>query len=519
MGAREDVMAAEQSERGRRRSSRPRRAIRSKTAYRHLENPFTPTTVFSEDQVAHVHESALAYLQASGIRVLLPEARRLFREARAVVEDETRMVRLDADLVRWAVASAPSSFEIHARNQANTARIGGRGLSLLAVAGPPYVSDLERGRRPGTLADFEHFVMLTQRCDVLHAITPAVEAQDVPMNLRHLATGHSMLTISDKVPYVNARGRGVVADGFEMIRIANGLTDDQFRAAPYVWTNINTNSPRQLDIPMSMGIIDFAAAGQATIMTPFTLSGAMAPVSLAGALVLQHIEALAAITLSQVVRAGAPIVYGAFTSNVDMKSGAPAFGTPEGVKAAIASGQLARHIEVPWRSQAASTSNTEDAQGGYETMLSMMACLMGGANVVVHAAGWQEGGLTASLEKFVLDVEMLQIIAETFQPVVLDDAELAIDAIDDVGPGGHFFGTQHTLDRFETAFYEPTVFTRQNFGQWTDGGSSTAAQRAHHVWQQWIREFERPPIDDAVQAALDEFVARRTAAGGALPES
>jgi trimethylamine--corrinoid protein Co-methyltransferase len=285
-----------------------------------------------------------------------------------------------------------------------------------------------------------------------------------------------------------------------------------------VWTNINTNSPRQLDIPMSMGIIDFAAAGQATIMTPFTLSGAMAPVSLAGALVLQHIEALAAITLSQVVRAGAPIVYGAFTSNVDMKSGAPAFGTPEGVKAAIASGQLARHIDVPWRSQAASTSNTEDAQGGYETMLSMMACLMGGANVVVHAAGWQEGGLTASLEKFVLDVEMLQIIAETFQPVVLDDAELAIDAIDDVGPGGHFFGTAAHARPVRDGLLRagPSSPARTSASGPTAARIDRRPSERTTCGSSWLRRVRtEPPLDDAVHAdASTTIVARRTAAGG-----
>jgi trimethylamine---corrinoid protein Co-methyltransferase len=354
---------------------------------------------------------------------------------------------------------------------------------------------------------------------VLHSTTPTVEPQDVPLHFRHLRTTRSSLVLSDKVPFLYARGRGVVADGFEMVRIANGIDEDAFAQRPYCWTNINTNSPRQLDVPMSVGIIDFARAGQVAIMTPFTLSGAMAPVTLAGALLLQHVEAIAAISLAQAVRPGAPVVYGAFTSNVDMKSGAPAFGTPEAVRAAIASGQLARHVGVPWRSQGASTSNTEDAQAGYETMMSMMGCLSGGANLVIHAAGWQEGGLTASMEKFVLDVEMLQMLAEAMLPIAVDDAELGIESIDEVGPGGHFFGTTHTLDRFETAFYQPEVFTRQNFGQWTEGGSVDAGGRATGVWRRWLAEYEEPHVDDAVRAALDDYVDRCVASGGTHPES
>ena len=504
---------------GRRRSGRGPRVLRDVTSRRQLRNPFGGAKVITDDQVAHIHESALAYLQRSGIRVLLPEARRYFAAAAATVDDDTQMVQLDIELTRSLLALAPAEFTITAQNPLRSVTVGGDHLMLLPVGGPPYASDRVRGRRPGTFADFEAFTRLTQRADVLHGTAPCVEAQDVPMRFRHLHTTAATLTLSDKVPYFFARGRGQVADSFEMIRLANGLTLDEFHAQPYCWTNINTNSPRQLDIPMCMAIIDSAAAGQATVMTPFTLAGAMAPVTLAGALLLQHVEAISAIALAQIVRSGAAVVYGAFTSNVDMKSGAPAFGTPEGFTAAIASGQLARHLGVPWRSQATSTSNTEDAQGAGETMISLTGALLGGANVVMHSAGWQEGGLTASFEKFVLDVEMLQVMAESMQPVVVDDATLAIDAIDDVGPGGHFFGTAHTLERFETAFHDPLVFTRQNFGQWTDAGAQDAAERAAGVWQQWLRDFEPPALDGDAQAALAEFVERRIAEGGAQPES
>ena len=503
----------------RRRTGRGPRVVRDATARRQLRNPFGGGRSLSDDEVAYIHETALAYLQRSGLRVLLPEARRGFATAGAMVDDAEEMVRFDVDHLRSLLSLAPPEFTITARNPQRSVTLGGSHLMLLPVAGPPYASDRLHGRRPGSLSDSDNFMRLTQRTEVLHGTAPCVEAQDVPMQFRHLRTTASALTLSDKVPYFYARGRGVVADSLEMIRLANGVTEDEFRARPHCWTNINTNSPRQLDVPMCMGIIDSAAAGQVTIMTPFTLAGAMAPVTVAGALLLQHIEALAAIALAQVVRPGAPVVYGAFTSNVDMKSGAPAFGTPEGVTAAIASGQLARHVGVPCRSHATRTSNTEDAQGAGETMLSLTGALLGGANVVLHSAGWQEGGLTASLEKFVLDVEMLDVLAEAMQPLVVDDASLAVDAIDDVGPGGHFFGTAHTLERFETAFHEPSVFTRQNFGQWTDSGAHDAGDRATGVWQQWLRDYERPPMAADAYAAVEDFVARRVAEGGAHPES
>ncbi|MEI8237784.1 MAG: trimethylamine methyltransferase family protein [Actinomycetota bacterium] len=502
-------------DRGRRRVGRSARPARSTADYTHLVNPFEPARVMSDDQVAHLHEAALGVLQDSGVKVLLGEARQRFAAAGAKVDDDQQVVRLGRDMVLDAIASAPAEFDLVARNPERSLRVGGRNMMLLPVAGPPFVSDLQRGRRNGTMDDFDVFARLVQRTDVLHGMAPSIEAQDVDLRVRHLATTRSTLVLTDKVPYGYARGRGIVADCLEMVRLANGVDHDTFRSHPYVWTNINTNSPRQIDIPMCMGIIDFAAAGQAAIMTPFTLSGAMAPVSLAGALVLQHAEALAAMTLAQIVRRGAPVVYGAFTSNVDMRSGAPAFGTPETARAAIASGQLARYIGVPWRSQAASTSNVEDAQAGYETMVSMTAALMGGANVVVHAAGWQEGGLTASLEKFVLDVEMLQIVAETFRPLDTSEPELALGSIADVAPGGHFFGTEHTLQRFDTAFYEPTVFTRENFGQWTEHGAVTSAQRASGTWRRWVDEYQQPAIEPDRLAALDDFVARRIAQGGA----
>lgn len=326
--------------------------------YRHLVNPFDPLRILSDDQVAHLHTSAVNYLRDEGIRVTLPEARTIFAEAGAIVDDAL-MVRLDPDMVNAMLAAAPSEFTIHSPNGDRDLHLGGRNTVLLPAAGPPFVSDLERGRRTGTFDDYENFIRLIQSFDVMGTTMPVVEASDIPINVRHLHTNRSAVTLSDKVPFVYCRGRRRVRDSFDLMKIRFGIeTDEEFASRPRVFTTINTNSPRLLDVPMALGIIDFARLGQPVAMTPFTLAGAMAPVTMAGALVLQHMEAIAAITLSQLVRPGTPVMYGAFTSNVDMKSGSPAFGTPEAFKGAVASGQLARHIGIPWRSSGSSASNT-----------------------------------------------------------------------------------------------------------------------------------------------------------------
>ena len=253
------------------------------------------------------------------------------------------------------------------------------------------------------------------------------------------------------------------------------------------------------------------------IVTPFTLAGAMAPVTIAGALTLAHAEALFGITLSQLVRRGAPVVYGSFTSNVDMKSGSPAFGTPEYTKAAFGAGQLARHIRVPWRCSSATAANAPDAQAAYESEMSLWGALLGGCHFILHAAGWLEGGLTASLEKFILDVEMLQMFAEVFQPVAVSPEEIGLEAVAEAGPGGHFFATAHTMQRYRDAFYAPLVSDWRNYGAWSDDGAKTATERASTLWRATLESFEPPPLDPAVREALSEFVERRRAEGGAPP--
>ncbi|MGH7735138.1 MAG: trimethylamine methyltransferase family protein, partial [Gemmatimonadales bacterium] len=378
------------------------------------------------------------------MRVLLPEARARYHAAGASVDDDSGTVRLDRGMVMEALAKAPRIVDLVARAPERSVKLGDRHVVIVPVGGPPHITDTDRGKRPGTLADFKDLTRLCQAFDVIHVIGAMVEPQDVAPQLRHLAVTEAALTLSDKLPFVYSRGQAQVADSFAMIRLAHGIGEEAFRQRSFCYTVVNTNSPLQLDKPMAQGIIDFALAGQLVVVTPFTLAGAMAPITIPGALTQAHAEALAGITLAQITRPGAPVAYGSFTSNVDMRSGAPAFGTPEYVKAAFGAGQLARRIGLPWRSSGATSSNTPDAQAAYESEMSLWGALMGGCNMLIHGAGWLEGGLTASLEKFILDIEMLQMFAELFQPVPFSRDEMALDDMAEVGPGGHYFAAGHT---------------------------------------------------------------------------
>jgi trimethylamine--corrinoid protein Co-methyltransferase len=508
-----------------RRSRRPGidpgepRAARTTERYRQLRNPFVPLRVLSDDEVEQIHISALSILETIGMRVLLPDARRRLAAAGADVDSSTSMVRIDRGLVESALSTAPSMIEITAPEPARSVVLGDRHLAIAPVSGPPNATDLDRGRRPGSLRDFREMIMLTQSFDVVHLLGPVAEPQDVPTPLRHLEMTLAQLTLSDKIPFVFCRGQPQVYDCFAMIRAAHGISEEAFRDRPYTFTVVNTNSPLQLDIPMSQGIIDFAAAGQVVIVTPFTLAGAMAPVTVVGAVTLAHAEALAGVTLGQVTRPGAPMIYGGFTSNVDMKSGSPAFGTPEYVKACFAAGQLARRVGLPWRSSNATASNVADGQAVYESEMSLWGAFLGGCNVLMHGAGWLEGGLCTSYEKFILDIEMLQMLAEVFQPLVVSAEEIGTDAVAEVGPGGHFFSAAHTMQRYRTAFYAPLVSDWRNFGQWSEDGALTVTQRANKVWHKTLEQFVAPDHDPAMMEQLKEFVAKRTEEGGAAPES
>jgi len=464
--------------------------------------------MLSDDHVEHLHHSSLHLLATTGMRVLHNGARQRLAAAGCVVD--VLIVRFDPEMVEATVALAPSSFTLRARNPRHNLVIGGRHVAFTSVGGPAFVSDSVRGRRPGTHAEQQDYLRLIQSLGIIHQEGGGpFEAMDLPPETRHLDLCHSLIRLLDKNWQGIALGRDRAADCIEMAAIGLGTDRAGLAERPALLTIVNTNTPLTLDIPMAEGLMELSGAGQAVCITPFTLAGAMAPATLAGALVLQNAEVLAVATLTQLVRPGAPVMYGSFTSNVDMRSGSPAFGTPEYTKAAQASGQLARRYGLPFRSSNTTAANTVDAQAAYESAMSLWGAIMGGANLVNHAAGWLEGGLTASFEKLIIDAEMLQMMAEYLQPIVIDDDSLGLEAIAAVGPGGHFFGSPHTMQRYETAFYSPLVSDWRNFETWFEAGAVDATERAHLIWKELLEHSDSPVLEPAIDEALTEFVVGR----------
>jgi trimethylamine--corrinoid protein Co-methyltransferase len=468
--------------------------------------------LLDEDQLSAVHEASLTLLQDVGIEFMGAAARRVFGSAGAIVDHETGIVRIPREVVEQAIASAPERFVVTPRNPNRRLEVGGDRIAFGLVAGPPTVHDRIRGRRTGNLDDYVTLVKLAQCFDVIHFVgNQPTSPQELPVRTRHLDTYLANLTYTDRTFHCLAIGRERTLDGIEMMAISRGLTLEQVVDEPCVLTIISVNSPRRFDEAMTDGLMAMAECGQPAVITPFTLMGAMTPVTLVAALIQQNAEALAGIALTQLVRPGTAVVYGAFTSNVDLRSGAPAFGTPENARATIAAGQLARRYGIPYRASNASASNAVDAQAAYESQMSIWAAVLGGAHLLYHGAGWMEGGLTASFEKLVLDVEMLQMMAVTIAPAIVTGSEVAegVAAIADVPTGGHFFGSPHTRARYETAFYEPLVSNRQNYESWEAAGSLTADQRATLIWQEALERYEQPPLDPEIEQRLGEYVARR----------
>ena len=483
--------------------------------WRDVRNPFPPLEVLSADELEHIHEASLTILEELGMEVLSDEARRLFREAGAKVDEEAKRVRPDRGLVMEQIAKAPAEFALHSRVPERDVTLGGNRVVVTAVSSAPNCSDLDQGRRPGTYKDFANLVRIAASLNCIHFFAGyPVEAIDLPVPTRHLDCYMAFITLTDRVWRTYALGAERSRDGIVMNRIARGISEAEMVEKPGLITLINTNSPLRLDEPMSQGLIEMASHGQAVAITPFTLLGAMAPTTLSGALAQQNAEALAGIALIQLVRPGNPSVYGGFTSNVDMKSGAPAFGTPEYVKATLAGGQLARRYKLPFRTSNVSASNAVDAQAAYESGMSLWAAFMSHGNMIHHGAGWMEGGLVASFEKMIVDAEMIQGMFETMQPIEVSDEAIGIEAMRDVGPGGHFFGTQHTLDRYETAFYAPMLSDWRNYESWREAGAPDAATRANRIWKQILENFEEPPFDPAIREELEAYVAKRKEEGG-----
>ena len=475
---------------------------------------FPPMTIISADEVEAIHRASLDVLEEIGMDFNLPEARELLKAAGAKIEGER--VRFDRAMVEETIRSAPQRFTLHARNPANHIEIGGNAMAWGTVGSPPSASDMEGGRRTGNFADYRDFLKLAQYFNAIDFIAGyPVEPIDVHASVRHLDALREAAVLTDKPFHAYSLGLERILDGIEIARIARGISAETLEREPSLFTIVNTNSPLKLDAPMLRGIIEMASRNQIVCVTPFTLAGAMAPVTVAGALVEQNAEALAGLVFTQVVRQGAPFIYGGFTSNVDMKSGAPAFGTPEYMKACIAGGQMARRYNVPYRTSNTCAANTVDAQAAYESVFSLWGVTMGGGNFIMHGAGWLEGGLVASFEKFVLDVDLIQMVMEFLQPLDTTSESLGVEAIREVGPGGHFFGAAHTLARYEHAFYAPIVSDWRNNQQWLAAGKPDAYRKAHQVYRQALADYAEPPMDAAIREELDAFVARRKKEGGA----
>jgi len=488
--------------------------------FQNLKNPYQPYNIVSDDQIEAIHNASMEVLEKIGINFLLREARDILKEAGADVREGESRVRFDRQMILELIAKTPAVFNMYARNPAHNIQYGGNNINFALVASPPNASDMIGGRRSGNMKDFCDFIRLGQSLNIVHMIGGyPVEPSDIPANIRHLKAESEVIRLSDKVSFGYALGRDRIRDSMEMVRIGRGVSWEQMEREPGIMTTVNANSPLQYDIPMLIGMIEMAKRGQPVSVTPFTLAGAMAPVTLAGALAQQNAEALAGIAFIQAVRPGAPVWYGGFTSNVDMKTGAPAFGTPEYAKAVLIGGQLTRRYGIPYRSSNVNASNAPDVQSAYESQMSIWPCMLAHCNLVKHALGWIEGGLCASFEKVIIDAEMLQMMAEVLTPVETKEDDFGLSAMQEVGPGGHYFGCAHTMERYENAFYMPILSDWRNFETWQDGGSLDATTRAHHLYKQILAEYQPPPLDDAIADELDAFVRRRTDEGGQDPNS
>ncbi|MFS4582535.1 trimethylamine methyltransferase family protein [Phaeobacter sp. C3_T13_0] len=481
---------------------------------RNIDRPIEP---LGPDGVEAIHIGAMRILEEIGIVFLNDEALDLFKDAGCKVVGDR--VHLDREFVMEMVAKAPSEFTITPRNPERHLPIGGDHILFGNVSSPPNYWDMSLNAKvAGTREQCQNLLKLTQYFNCIHfAGGYPVEPVDIHASVRHLDVLFDKLTLSDKVMHAYSLGQERVEDVMEMVRIAGGLTHEEFEARPHMYTNINSTSPLKHDQPMIDGCLRLARRGQAIVVTPFTLAGAMAPVTMAGAVAQSVAESLSAIALFQYVRPGTPCVIGTFTSNVDMKSGAPAFGTPEYMRSTQMTGQMARYYGLPMRSSGVCAANVPDGQAMWETSNSLWAAVQSGTNMVYHAAGWLEGGLIASPEKFIMDCEILQQIQRYMQPEVTGTGvdDIALEAVREVGNDGHFFGIQHTQDRYSTAFYQPYLSDWRNYEAWEAAGAVWTPERAHNLFKEIIAQFEAPSFDVARRDELADFVARRKSEGGA----
>ena len=486
--------------------------------YRQKKNPFQPMSIFSVDEIESIHEASLKVLCDTGMDIQSPRAVEILKRGGASVGSDGRRVRFEPGFIMEKIATTPSEFTLHGRNKERHVHVGGQSIINTMVASAPNVSDLDRGRILGNFEDYTNLIKLGEMLNTVHAFGGyPVEPCDLDVSVRHLKAVSAAACLTTKPLFGYAIGSERMLDVIEIVRISRGINKETLLKEPSITTVVNANSPLVYDKALLEGAIEMAEHNQPVIYTPFTLAGAMAPITVAGALVQQNAEALAGLAFHQCVKPGAPAMYGSFTSNVDMKSGSPAFGTPEYTQATIASGQLARKYKIPLRASNANASNAPDEQSVYESQMSLWACLLGQVNFILHGHGWIEGGLCASYEKVILDAEMNQMMEAFLQPAIVNKDTLGVEAIAEVGPANHFFAAQQTLDRYETEHYNPMLSDWRNFESWRDAGSETATQRANKIWKQLLEEYEEPKLKPEVEEGLSAFVDKRVAEGGAAP--
>jgi trimethylamine---corrinoid protein Co-methyltransferase len=465
--------------------------------------------ILSADAMATLDAGWRRLVTEIGVEFMSDRALDLFRNAGQKVEENT--VFLDPDFVLEQVAKAPREFDVAARNPANSVHIGGDSMVFGSVYGPPFVRQGDV-RRDATMDDFRNFTKLAQTFAVLDSAGGVIcEPNDTPLDSRHLDMTYALQTLTDKIYMGNVVSGVNARDTIEMGAILFGGRD-VIEQTPVSISLINCNSPLRWDDRMLDAQFEYSAANQAVVLTPFILMGAMSPVTIPAALVQQIAEALSGIALSQLIRPGCPVIFGSFLSNIDMQSGSPTFGTPESATGLLCTGQIARHFGLPFRSGGAMTSSqVPDAQAGYEALMTLLPTFLAGTNWVMHSAGWLEGGLVAGYEKFIVDVELVQMMQQQFTPMEIDEAALAFDAHTEVGHGGHFLGAMHTMERFRTCFYRPMLSSSENYERWMRNGAVDAAGRAEKIYRKKLEEYEAPPLDDAIREELEEYVVRRRA--------
>jgi len=490
---------------GARREARGRREI---TQFPYISRRIPLTEIMSEEGLATIEANADTILEEIGIDFRDdPEVLALWREAGADVKGER--VHLPRGLARSILKTAPRTFIQRARNPERSVQIGGDATVFAPVYGPPFVRDLDQGRRYATIEDFRNFVKLAYMTPAMHHSGGTVcEPVDVPVNKRHLDMVHSHIRYSDKPFMGSVTAPERAADTVEMARMVFGA--ETVERDCVVMSLINANSPMVYDATMLGALKVYARANQATVISPFILAGAMGPVTVAGTLAQLLAEALAGMSVTQLARPGAPVVFGTFSSSISMQSGAPTFGTPEPTLVLVAAAQLARRIGVPFRSGGSlCASKLPDAQAAYESAHSLLPAVLGGVNFVLHAAGWLEGGLVSSYEKFVMDGDQIGMMQVLAGGVDLSDNGQALDAIREVGPGNHYLGCAHTQANFQTAFYRSSIADNNSFEQWDAEGGKDAYQRANALWKQMLADYEAPALDPGIDEGLRDFIAAK----------